>query len=125
MYQSEKRASDPYQPARTALAESCNRSFGDERAQLPGYRRLLFKIHRNSFAESQTRLYATPRVFSRHGIPEVVVSENGPQFSSEAYAEFAKQFQFEHVTSSPHYPQSNGEAERAVQTVNKRMEIHT
>ena len=52
MYQSEKRASDPYQPARTALAESCNRSFGDERAQLPGYRRLLFKIHRNSFAES-------------------------------------------------------------------------
>ena len=29
----------------------------------------------------------TKSVFSRHGIPEVVVSDNGPQFSSEAYAE--------------------------------------
>ena len=47
----------------------------------------------------------TKSVFSWHGIPEVVVSGNGPQFSSEAYAEFAKQFQFEHVTSSPRYPQ--------------------
>ena len=47
----------------------------------------------------------------------MVVSDNGPQYSSEAYAAFARQFQFEHVMSSPHYPQSNREAERAVQTV--------
>ena len=46
-----------------------------------------------------------------------MVSDNGPQYSSEAYAAFARQFQFEHVTSSQHYPQSNGEAECAVQTV--------
>ena len=60
----------------------------------------------------------TKSIFARHGIPEVVVSDNGPQYSSEAYANFARKFQFEHITSSPHYPQSNGEAERAVQTVN-------
>ena len=47
----------------------------------------------------------------------MVVSDNGPQYSSEAYAIFARQFQFEHVRSSPLYPQSNGKAERAVQTV--------
>ena len=31
----------------------------------------------------------TKSIFSRHGIPEVVISDNGPQFSSEAYATFA------------------------------------
>ena len=51
------------------------------------------------------------------GIPEVVVSDNGPQYSVEVYARFAREYQFEHITSSPHYPQSNGEAEHAVQTV--------
>ena len=59
----------------------------------------------------------TKSIFARHGIPDLVVSDNGPQYSSEAYANFARKFQFEHITSSPHYPQSNGEAERAVQTV--------
>ena len=59
----------------------------------------------------------TKSIFARHGIPEVVVSDNGPQYSSKAYADFAKEYQFKHVTSSPYHPQSNGEAERAVGTI--------
>ena len=59
----------------------------------------------------------TKSIYARHGIPEVVVSDNGPQYSAEAYARFAREYQFEHITSSPHYPQSNGQAECAVQTV--------
>ena len=36
----------------------------------------------------------------------MVVSDNGPQYSAEAYARFAREYQFEHITSSPHYPQT-------------------
>ena len=59
----------------------------------------------------------TKSIYARHGIPEVVVSNNGPQYSAEVYARFAREYQFEHITSSPHYPQINGEAEHAVHTV--------
>ena len=47
----------------------------------------------------------TKSIFARHSIPEVVISNNGPQYSSEAYSVFAKEYQFHHVTSSPLYPQ--------------------
>jgi len=51
------------------------------------------------------------------GAEVTVISDNGPQYDSEAYATFAKDYQFHHITSSPYFPQSNGEAERAVGTV--------
>ena len=59
----------------------------------------------------------TKSIFARHGIPEVVISDNGPQFTSQVYAQLAESYQFHHITSSPYFPQSNGEAERAVATV--------
>ena len=56
-------------------------------------------------------------VFSRNGILELVISDNGPQFISKVFLDFSNRFGFVHLTSSPHYPQGNGEAERAVQTI--------
>ena len=55
-------------------------------------------------------------IFSRHGIPATVISDNGPQYSSEAFRFFSQEYNFNHVTSSPHYPQSNRLAERMVRT---------
>ena len=60
-------------------------------------------------------------IFARHGIPEVVMSDNGPQYSSDQFAKFANQYGFKHNTSSPKYPQSNGAAERAVRTIKEMM----
>ena len=58
------------------------------------------------------------RIFSRHGIPETLFSDNGPQFDdSNEFQHFAADWGFQHITSSPKYPESNGEVERAVQTM--------
>ena len=54
-------------------------------------------------------------IFARHGIPMTVISDNGGQFSSDTFAQFAVEWNFNHKTSSPHYPQGNGGAEKAVQ----------
>ncbi|KAL2089331.1 hypothetical protein ACEWY4_014019 [Coilia grayii] len=56
-------------------------------------------------------------IFAHHGIPDVVRSDNGPQFASEHFRKFAQEWGFDHVTSSPHFAQSNGEAEWAVRTI--------
>jgi transposase InsO family protein len=56
--------------------------------------------------------------FARHGIPEKLRTDNGPQYSSREFSDFCNEYGIQHTTSSPLYPQSNGEAERAVQTVN-------
>ena len=56
---------------------------------------------------------------ARHGIPEEVRSDKGPQFSSTSFENFAKEWDFKHITSSPHYPQANVKVENAVKTAKK------
>ena len=55
--------------------------------------------------------------FAHHGIPDRLITDNGPQFSSDTFKQFTKDYCFQHAMSSPYYPQSNGMAEKTVQTV--------
>lgn len=52
--------------------------------------------------------------FSRHGIPDILVTDNVSQIVSQEFIQFATDWEFNHVTSSPRYPKSNGKAESAV-----------
>jgi transposase InsO family protein len=62
---------------------------------------------------------AMKSTFACHGIPRRLRSDNGPQFSSYEFKTFCKSYGIQHETSSPHFQSSNGEAERAIQTVKK------
>lgn len=60
-------------------------------------------------------------VFARHGIPSKVRSDSGSQYVSAEFRQFAESWGFTHTVSSPHYQQSNGLAERFVQSVKKML----
>jgi transposase InsO family protein len=55
--------------------------------------------------------------FARFGVPHKLRSDNGGCYHSEMFREFAESYGFQHSKSSPKYPESNGLAERSVQTI--------
>ena len=79
------------------------------------------EIVKLTYTTSGTIISVLKTVFSRYGIPEQLISDNGPQFASREMKMFSASYGFEHVTSSPHYPQGNGQAERAVQTTKRLL----
>ena len=71
---------------------------------------------------SRTVIKKLKRQFATHGIPKSLLTDNARQFTSEEFRLFANQYGFTHYTSSPTYPQSNGLAERAVQSAKRLLE---
>ena len=64
---------------------------------------------------------AIKSVLAHHGVPEVLVTDNGTQYSSKEFADFSRDWGFEHQTASPHYPRSNGVAESAVKSIKQML----
>lgn len=59
--------------------------------------------------------------FSAHGIPEHIVTDNGPQFTAEEFEVFTKRNGIKHVKSAPYHPASNGLAERFIQSLKQSL----
>ena len=70
---------------------------------------------------SHCTIDALRSIFATHGLPEVLVSDNGTAFTSEEFRKFLKLNGIRQVTISPYHPASNGLAERAVQTFKEGM----
>ena len=62
-------------------------------------------------------IYQMKKVFANLGVPKLLRSDNGGCFASQEFLDFAREWGFDHRTSSSRYPQSNGLAERSVRTV--------
>ena len=55
--------------------------------------------------------------FARFGLPLEIVSDNGPQFSSEMFKDFCRKYGIKPHDSSPWHPSSNGQVECLVQSL--------
>ncbi|XP_064483069.1 uncharacterized protein K02A2.6-like [Ornithodoros turicata] len=60
-------------------------------------------------------------IFARNGIPERIVTDNGPQFTSSVFMEFMRNNGIQHSLTAPYHPATNGLAERFVQTLKSSL----
>ncbi|KAK3103001.1 hypothetical protein FSP39_015684 [Pinctada imbricata] len=80
-----------------------------------------FEINELQTTTSRAIINKLRPMFARHGIPDELITDNAPNLVSEEFHKFATDYGFIHTTSSPLYAQSNGMAERTVQTVKNLM----
>ena len=57
------------------------------------------------------------QIFAEYGWPDTLISDNGPCYASETFKKLMTEYNVNHITSSPHYPQSNSLAEKYIQIV--------
>lgn len=79
-------------------------------------------IPMNQKTTSEATIAVLRTIFARYGLPCELVSDNGPQFSSEEFATFMTRNGIKHQLSPPYHPASNGAAERLVQTFKQTFE---
>lgn len=75
------------------------------------------EIERLKDLTTKTTVKFFQRVFATHGIPLLLITDCGTNYTSREFINFAETQGIFHTTSSPHHHQSNGRAEAAVKVV--------
>ena len=70
---------------------------------------------------SGTTIKELRKLFASYGLPRQVVTDNGPQFTSNEFSVFMKSNGVKHIKCSPYHPSSNGAAEHFVQTFKRSI----
>lgn len=70
---------------------------------------------------SDTIIRAFKEYICTWGIPNKLVTDNGPSFCSETFKEFVANYNIEHIKTAPYHPASNGAAENAVKIFKKKF----
>lgn len=83
------------------------------------------ETHIMSNITAPTTIDKLRQVFAVHGLPDKLVTDNGPTFTSELFSEFMQQNGIHHIRTAPFHPASNGLAERTVQTVKEGLKRMT
>lgn len=73
--------------------------------------------------EAKDTISALKMMFAYAGLPEIITSDNGPQFTSTEFKEFCEKENIKHKLTTPYYPSMNGEVERFNRNIKKRLQI--
>ncbi|XP_026523461.1 uncharacterized protein K02A2.6-like, partial [Notechis scutatus] len=79
------------------------------------------EIHRMHTTTTDSVINKLNRLFATHGFPDVLVSDNGPQFTALPFEQYLADRGIRHALTSPAHPAANGRAERMVQFVKKTL----
>ena len=76
-------------------------------------------VHRISASQCNTAkiISIVKELFAENGIPKLLCTANAPHFANTLFAEIATYWKFDHNTSAPRSPRSNGQAEAAEKIV--------
>ena len=81
-----------------------------------------YKMHKKT---AETVIHKLTQLFSQYSTPNTISTDNGPPFNSEPFTKFLIEQRVDRITSSPHYPKSNGFIERQVKTMKTALATAT
>ncbi|XP_033108214.1 uncharacterized protein K02A2.6-like [Anneissia japonica] len=103
----------PARPFQRVHVDYCEKDGNNFLVLIDSHSKWLEVVHMKSTTSSRT-IEELKLIYSRYGLPEEVVSDNGPQFVSAEFKSFCDKNKIKHTCSPVYHAATNGAAKRAV-----------